>query len=141
MDLTTGISLGALAVALLAMKFLPRLIAGVPFVSPLELKSKMDRGEELLVVDVRTESEFTGDLGHVPGAMNLPLGQLHARLGQVKTGLEPFRSTPVFVMCRTSNRSAQAAKMLRQAGLTNLSVVDGGMGLWKRKGLPSTRGA
>ena len=139
MDRSTLISLAAFAAALLAMKFLPRLMAGVPFVPPADLKSKLDQGEEVLIIDVRSEAEFTGELGHIPGALNMPLNTLTDRLTETKSSLEPYLTTPIYVMCMTAGRSPRAARALRQFGFTNLRVLDGGMSRWKRQGLPSTR--
>lgn len=137
MDNTTLISLLALGVALAAMKFLPRLLAGVPFVAPADLKARLDRGEETLVIDVRSTNEFSG--GHVPGAINLPVSEIGARLSRLANDLAPYQAAPVYVMCATANRSSHAARVLKKVGFVNIRVVDGGMGKWSRQGLPVTR--
>ncbi|MFN3078009.1 MAG: rhodanese-like domain-containing protein [Alphaproteobacteria bacterium] len=139
MDAVTVGSLVALAGALVAMKVMPRLVAGVPFVPPADLKARMDRGESVLVVDVRSPAEFGGDGGHVPGAINLPVGVLSERLSVVADRLDEYRNTPVFVMCHTSNRSPYGARALKKAGFADVNVVAGGMSRWLREGLPSTR--
>ena len=69
------------------------------------------------VLDVRTPEEFAA--GHVPGARNLPVQGLVARIGE----LGP-RDVPVVVYCRSGARSASAASMLRQAGYAE--VIDVG---------------
>lgn len=137
MDTTTILSLLALAVGLVGLKILPRLLAGVPFVSPTDLKARMDSGEEILVLDVRTPAEFRGSFGHVPGSLNLPLDELRSQLDDVKDRLEPFRTVPVFLMCLSANRAARAARLLKRIGLVNIRVVNGGMSRWLRMGLPS----
>lgn len=75
--------------------------------------------EELLkgavVVDVRSEAEFAG--GHVAGAVNIPVDQLGARLGEL-----PADKT-ILVYCRSGARSAAAARTLKAAGR---KVVDAG---------------
>jgi rhodanese-related sulfurtransferase len=123
--------------ALVLMKYMPRLLAfGIPFVDGAEVKAKMDRGEDVVVVDVRTEGEFTGKTGHVPGAVNLPLGDIRTRLNAVADEIGELKNHPVFLMCRTENRSTSAAKALRRAGFANVAVVKGGITGWNRAGLP-----
>jgi rhodanese-related sulfurtransferase len=123
----------------LVLKLLPRVMAGVPFVKPRDLKVRMDRQDDLLVVDVRNPDEFTGDMGHIPGSLNLPLPNLAGRLDELRASVEGFSDTPVYVVCRTANRAASAAKQFKRAGLKDIHVVDGGMVRWKREGLPTTR--
>lgn len=137
MNMITILSLLLLAIVLAALKLLPRLLAGVPFISPANLKAWIDRGEEILVLDVRTPAEFTGSFGHVPGSFNLSLDELRGRLDDVKDRLEPFRAVPVFLICLSANRAARAAPLLKRAGLVNIRVVDGGMIRWVRMGLPT----
>lgn len=129
----------AAAFMFLVMRMLPRFMAGVPFVKPSELKTRLDRHEDVLVVDVRGAEEFSGDLGHIPGSMNLPLPNLAGRLGEMKDALAAHADTPVYVVCRTANRAATAARQLKKAGLREIRVLDGGMVRWKREGLPTRR--
>lgn len=74
-----------------------------------------------LLLDVRTPEEFREQ--HIPGATNIPVDQLPARLGE----LGPT-SRKIVVHCRSGARSARAAGVLRQAGY---DVHDfGGIGSW-----------
>ncbi len=123
--------------AVVMMKFIPRLIAGVPFVDPEALKKMMDEGRDVVVLDVRSTVEFTGKLGHVPGAVNVPLSQLSRKLGSEKEAFEAYKSEPIFLVCRAENRSPGAARMLRKKGFTDISVLKGGMRAWDRKNLPA----
>ena len=135
----------AVALALLlistwvVMKYLPRLLAGVPFVPPAELKAALDAKEDVLVVDVRSPREFTDPMGHIPGALNLPVDQAKGRIEEMKDQLAGYRDTPVYVACRTTNRSPHAARWLRQAGLKNVRVVNGGTKKWVDLGYPTER--
>lgn len=124
--------------ALVLVKFLPRLTAGVPFVDAEAVKAMMDEGKEPVVIDVRTSGEFTGPLGHVPGAVNLTPSDLKDRIGFLGQKLEALKTEPVFVMCRTENRAPGGARVLKQAGFTKVSVIKGGMAAWSRKGYPVT---
>jgi rhodanese-related sulfurtransferase len=80
------------------------------------------------VVDVREPDEYAG--GHVPGAMSVPLSQLVARAPEV-TGLP----APVYLVCESGGRSAQAAAWLEAQGVDAVNVA-GGTSAWRRAGLP-----
>ncbi|SDG53585.1 rhodanese-like domain-containing protein [Roseospirillum parvum] len=125
-------------VALLLVKSLPRLLAGVPFVGPQVLKKNIDEGQDLLIIDVRTPAEFTGKLGHVPGALNLPAAELKQRLAELGEDLRPYHDTLTLVMCHTQGRSPGAARALKKAGFTRVAVVDGGMARWHSLKYPSS---
>ena len=127
---------GLIALALLAgLAFLPRLIARLrqgPMMPVTELKSRLDAGEPLLVLDVRTAADFDGEQGHIRGALNLPLEELPSRLDTL--GTDPER--PIALVCRTDRRSAKAAALLAQRGFSRVQVVQGGMTAWLANGWP-----
>ena len=77
------------------------------------VKQKLEAGATVL--DVRTPQEFRG--GAYPGARNIPVQELSARLGEVPKG------KPVVVYCASGMRSASAARVLAQAGF---EVVNAG---------------
>ena len=131
-DLLLTIFMVALAFA--AAKYLPRLMAGVPFVDPSAVKARLDSEEDVVVVDVRTEGEFMG--GHIPGAVNMPLGHIPMRLREIKDDLAALKDIPVVVHCRTENRSTRAVRVLKRSGLANLSVMNGGFRRWQKENLP-----
>jgi len=127
--------------AILLIRTMPRFMAGgVPFVPVDELKTRLDRGDDVLVVDVRTTREFTGRTGHIPGALNLPLDQLPMRLQQSGPELASYAGTPVYVVCQTASRAAHAARALKKAGFQDLKVVSGGMQSWRGHGHPTRTG-
>jgi rhodanese-related sulfurtransferase len=86
-----------------------------------------------LVLDVRTPREFAG--GHLEGAQLVPVQVFRQRLPE----LMPHRDRPVFIYCRTGNRSTVAAKMLVDAGFTNVVNLRRGIVEWQREGLPTVR--
>jgi len=89
------------------------------------LEQAMEKGAQ--VIDVRTEGEFAA--GHVPGAVNLPLGFPDAH--PVIQGLDP--EAPVYLICQSGGRSARAADQLSAAGFTAVNVK-GGTGAWQSSG-------
>jgi sulfur dioxygenase len=80
------------------------------------------------VLDVREEEEFTGPLGHIKGAVLIPLGQLAARIEELQ------RDRPVVAVCRAGGRSAQATAILQQAGFGQIANLNGGMLRWRAEG-------
>ncbi|HJU84114.1 MAG TPA: MBL fold metallo-hydrolase [Holophagaceae bacterium] len=85
-----------------------------------------------LILDVRNPNEFTGPLGHIPGARLLPLGELPARLEE----LDAFRGKPIVTVCLAGGRSNQAAAILGEAGFEDVQSLAGGMGRWNALGYP-----
>ncbi|MGH6923920.1 MAG: rhodanese-like domain-containing protein [Propylenella sp.] len=96
-----------------------------------ELAAKLNTGAGS-VIDVRGPDEFTGELGHIANASNLPVGELAGRL----TEINALKEGPVILVCRTDKRSANASAILRDAGFQDVSVLRGGMVEWNRSGLP-----
>ena len=84
---------------------------------------------DALLLDVREYDEW--DAGHVPGAVHIPLGELSARYTELG------RDRPLFVICRSGNRSAHAAHALAGAGWDARNVSDGMRG-WQAAGRPMT---
>jgi rhodanese-related sulfurtransferase len=82
------------------------------------------------VLDVREPHEFTGSLGHIAGAILVPLGSLMQRFPEIE------KDKPVVVVCRSGARSAQATVMLRNAGFARVANLAGGMLRWRAQHLP-----
>jgi len=84
---TGAIRKAVLALALLAsVAFLPRLarrMKGRRFADPATLKSHLESGEEVALIDVRTADEFQGPLGHIAGARNIPIAELSAKIREL----------------------------------------------------------
>jgi uncharacterized membrane protein YdjX (TVP38/TMEM64 family)/rhodanese-related sulfurtransferase len=128
-----------LALALLAVvAFLPRLIGNLRRGSMLafeDFKRRLDANKDLLVLDVRPAEAFTGELGHIDGAVNIPLDDLQRRMEELGDYLE----RPVAIVCRTDRMSAKAALLLTEEGFADVHVVRGGMMKWNEAGLPVVR--
>ncbi len=82
-----------------------------------------------LVLDVRGPGEFTGPLGHIEGARNIPLDQLAG-----ETAALVAHDGPIVCVCHTDRRSAAAAAHLRAAGAGDVTVLRGGMVAWRSEG-------
>jgi rhodanese-related sulfurtransferase len=79
-----------------------------------------------LVVDVRGRDEFDGPLGHIEGALNIPLPELAARRDEIAAARRP-----IVCVCLTDKRSSAAAAELAAAGLADVAVLRGGMKAWR----------
>ena len=123
-----------LALALLAVvAFLPRLIGKLrrgPMLDIPQLKQRLDAGEQMLVLDVRTLEDFAGEQGHIDAAINIPLEELAMRLAEISD----YQERPVIIVCRTDRKSVQAAQILAQNGFVDVHVARMGMTAWNEQG-------
>jgi rhodanese-related sulfurtransferase len=94
------------------------------------VKSRMDRGDKFLLVDVREESEFAKD--HLPGAIHLGKGVIERDI----EGRVPKLDTEMVLYCGGGFRSALAADNLQKMGYTNVISMDGGIRGWREKHYP-----
>jgi len=96
-------------------------------VDPAEVNELIDEGAA--IVDVRETDEVAA--GHLPGAKHIPRGYLESRI----EGVVPDRDAHVILYCASGNRSAYAARTLKEdLGYTNVSSMTGGITLWKDRG-------
>ncbi len=79
-----------------------------------------------VVLDVRTEEEFHGPLGHIDGAILIPIDELSSRVNE----LNELKSKDIYVVCRSGNRSNFGKDILRENNFNAINV-DGGMLAWK----------
>lgn len=80
-----------------------------------------------VIVDVREPGEYRE--GHIPGAVNIPMGQLSSRLSEID------QQRPVYVVCASGNRSSAMTDVLTAAGFDAFNVT-GGTSAWVRSGRP-----
>jgi len=89
---------------------------------------------EVQILDVREPDEFIGALGHIEGALSIPLGQLAARGAELSPG------KPTVTVCRSGGRSAQATVILQRQGFDKIANLAGGMLLWNAEMRPKAGG-
>jgi adenylyltransferase/sulfurtransferase len=87
-----------------------------------ELKARLDRGEQVFILDVRNPEEF--QICRIPGSSLLPLPELARRFGELD------RDREMVVHCKSGMRSQRAIAFLRQQGFTKLSNLQGGILAW-----------
>ena len=94
-------------------------------ISVAELAAKLQRGDGLVLVDVREPHEL--EISHLPDARLIPLGELPTRMAELDT------SAQIVLFCRTGSRSGRALEMLRAAGYTQARHLAGGINAWARE--------
>jgi hydroxyacylglutathione hydrolase len=105
-------------------------LESLPLLSIHQLKAKLDRQEDLVVLDVRKQEEW--DSGHISGSMHIFVGQLEKRLAEIPAG------KPVVVICSVGIRASLAASILLRAGFPAVFNVLGSINAWRQTGYPLT---
>lgn len=90
--------------------------------TPKELKAALDRGDELIIVDVREPQEY--QIARIEGSVLIPLGEIPQRHGEIN------RDVLVVCQCRSGARSAKAAAYLRSVGFPRVANLTGGILRW-----------
>jgi rhodanese-related sulfurtransferase len=91
-------------------------------ISVTELKQKMDRGDQFVLIDVREPHEYR--ICSIPGSTLIPLGEVPRRLNE----LDP--QADIVIHCKSGMRSAKACGILKQAGFAQVRNVVGGILAW-----------
>ena len=88
-----------------------------------ELYRRLATGESVVILDVRTETEFQDR--HIPGSTLVPLHELEGRLNEL-----PNSSTPIALVCQHGQRGAAACRFLAEHGFSPLLNLEGGIDAW-----------
>lgn len=92
-------------------------------ITAIELKARLDAGDDIQLIDVRQPDEFA--FARIEGAKLIPLGEIIARMHEI----DPTRET--VVQCKMGGRSARAIDALQRSGFTGkLSNLVGGITAW-----------
>jgi adenylyltransferase/sulfurtransferase len=94
-----------------------------------ELDQRMQQGNHLRLLDVREPHEL--EISALPGATNIPLGVLAARLSELDSADE------MVIFCKAGTRSARALELLLSAGFRKVKNLQGGINAWARQVDPS----
>lgn len=93
-------------------------------ITPQEVKERLGAGEKLNIIDVREPEEVAE--GCIPGAINIPLGELPERTDEIS------RTEEIILVCRSGNRSARALQYLTSLDIPGLRNMVGGMLAWEQ---------
>ena len=94
-------------------------------IEPAEVKTRIDRGDPFVLIDVREPHEY--QICNIPYARLIPLGEVPKRVNELNSADE------IVVHCKSGMRSAKAADFLRQAGFSKVKNMKGGILAWSEK--------
>jgi sulfur-carrier protein adenylyltransferase/sulfurtransferase len=98
-------------------------------IHPVEVKQKLDRGDNFTLIDVREPHEY--QIARIPGSTLIPLGTLPNRLQELD------REAEIVAHCKSGARSQKAVDLLKQNGFLNVRNMTGGILAWSDKVDPS----
>lgn len=120
------ISIIFIAIIMLLMPILQRRGKHIP---PFTVTKKMNEGK-VFILDVSKATEFAE--GHIKGAMHIPRDELEKNLPRI----ERYRSETIIIVCPNGTRAAKATSVLKKAGFSDVSSMEGGMKDWKSQSMP-----
>jgi molybdopterin/thiamine biosynthesis adenylyltransferase/rhodanese-related sulfurtransferase len=106
----------------------PSTVTNIPEITPTDLKSRLDRGDDLYILDVREPHEY--QICNIKGHL-IPLGELSRRVNELDSSRE------IVAHCRSGKRSAEAVQFLRSAGFRKIWNLKGGILAWSDEVDPS----
>jgi adenylyltransferase/sulfurtransferase len=99
----------------------PSTVTNIPEITPRDLKTRMDKGDDLYILDVREPHEY--DICNLNGHL-IPLGELPQRVHELDSSRE------IVAHCRSGKRSADAVEFLQKAGFRKIWNLKGGILAW-----------
>ena len=96
-----------------------------PNITVADVQKKINIKNNILLLDVRTVDEFDGPLGHIAGAVLIPIQELEQRIDE----LNEHKEKEIIVICRSGNRSQIGTRILISHGINAVNMV-GGMKAW-----------
>jgi rhodanese-related sulfurtransferase len=97
--------------------------------SPQELKYKIDTGQQICLLDVRSKAEV--DICHIDGSLLIPLSELNENVHRIP------QNRPIVTICHHGVRSKHAAIILMSAGVKDVHNLTGGIAAWAESVDPS----
>ena len=104
--------------------------ASVQKITATELSARIQTGENLFVLDVRSPAEFSA--GHIPGAVNVPVAELTDHLDKMPAD----KNQELVVYCHSGKRASFAEELLLAQGFSNTKDLSGHFIEWRAKQLP-----
>ena len=102
---------------------------GIPEITPVEVKKKMDAHEPFVLIDVREPHEY--QICSIPGSKLIPLGEVAKRMNELNSADE------IVVHCKSGMRSAKAVDLLMKSGFLKIHNMKGGILAWSDQVDPS----
>lgn len=102
-------------------------VENIPNITAEDVQSKIDSNENIFILDVRTQGEYVGPLGHIDNSKLIPVQELGNRLSE----LESIKNKEIIVVCRSGNRSRTGTMILLNGGFHAVNML-GGMKAWNK---------
>ena len=99
-----------------------------------ELFDRLDSDPPALLIDVRSEKDYTGGYGHIPNAVSIPMLELESNI----EGLSLYKEKEIVTMCPGGGLSLVAIDILTEAGFKDVKSLKGGTDTWHQKGYPTS---
>jgi sulfur dioxygenase len=93
---------------------------------------KIIEDSNTLIIDVREDYEYSGNLGHIKNSKLIPMGEISNNLNIFKENSDK----KIILVCRSGSRSLHAARYLNKLGLNNILSLNGGMIKWNQLSYP-----
>jgi adenylyltransferase/sulfurtransferase len=100
-------------------------VAANAVIDALELKQKIERGDNFVLLDVREPHEY--QIARIPGSILIPLGELPKRLNELD------KNADIVAQCKSGGRSQKAVDLLKQNGFPHVRNMTGGITAWSDK--------
>lgn len=102
-------------------------------ISPTDAAKILKENPNTMILDVRMAGEVSQS--YIENSLNIPVDMIQGKVGELSESKKDY-----FILCRSGGRAAKAAKIMIQAGISNIKVIDGGMLQWQKEKLPFTKG-
>lgn len=99
-------------------------------ISPDEFMQRLQSKDQVMIIDVRTINEF--GMGHIPGAINIPLFDLANRLDEIRKQ----QQKDIILYCESGMRAGMAERVMRKEGIENILNLEGHMSVWRKSKRP-----
>ncbi len=103
-------------------------------ISSTQLKKILDVKKDVIIIDVRTSEEYTGELGHIPGSILKPVQKIESWASEFDS--LKSQNIEIILVCRSGIRSASATKYFIEKEFSNVYNLVGGMKAWNKAQYP-----
>lgn len=101
-------------------------------ITPVALFESLERGQRMLLLDVREPAEIERAGRSIPGSVAIPVHELFLRRNE----LPPAKDTPFVTVSAVEERARAAASTLAILGYTDVRILEGGLEAWAENRLP-----
>jgi len=113
-------------------------IHDLPEITVDDLFDRVNSDQPPLMIDIRDAADFNGTgystYGHIQNARSISILELESKLED----LQSFKNKEIVTICPGGGLSLAAVEILTEAGFTDVKSLKGGIGLWRKKGYPTT---